>query len=437
LFLADGINGVNFDGFSRDAFRLNSTEIEETLSFQNPLVVEELHTNGGMLFDVPMERFLGELEVGEDLKQYEENLADLEVQGRDLLASYEDRAFILDRFEFQQTLVGRNIQKAVPLKIQFPDGRVDQLLVVFEENFNVSSSSLDFWVWDPMTYKFVEHPGIKRLDYDAKLHRITNLERLEHLGREFLVLEIYLVQQKTYRQCLLDFDPIKLTFKSFQQFESPVSRRFISLSGSNSSCLASYSPDSPNIQAHCGSADKLFLETSPIKSISRLDQLMILLSDDRRVEIWLNQARQQVLLVPNSVCVASVSFKGKSYLAVCSYPMEGAGVQQGSIEIYESHSDQPFSLVQTIQHKIPRKLQFSILPTQELILYALQDNPTQPLIIFKYTGITYFKEVLTYSPLIANAVDFVPIQIYEETELLAVVQKPNQILVVEAVMLKY
>jgi hypothetical protein len=164
---------------------------------------------------------------------------------------------------------------------------------------------------------------------------------------------------------------------------------------------------------------------------------MILLSDDRQVEIWLNQVRQQVLLVPNSVCVASVSYKGKSYLAVCSYPMEGAGVQQGSIEIYESHSDQPFSLVQTIQHKIPRKLQFSILPTQELILYALQENPTQPLIIYKYTGITYFKEVLTYSPLIANAVDFVPIQIYEETELLAVVQKPNQILVVEAVLMKY
>lgn len=161
-----------------------------------------------------------------------------------------------------------------------------------------------------------------------------------------------------------------------------------------------------------------------------------MLNDDRNVEIWNQNVRTQVLLVPNPVCVSSISFHGKQYLAVCSYPLDQS-VHHGSIEIYESFNDLTFNLVQTIQQKIPRKIEFSILPTQDLILYALTDNPTQPLIIYKYSGITYFKEFLTYSPLISNAIDITAIQIYDEIELLAVVSKPNQITLIEAVMQKY
>lgn len=273
IFLANGINGVNFNGFFQDAFKLNDTEIESGISFLNPLVVQDLEMNGYNLYDVDMNKFLSELDASTDLRKYEENLASLDEVGRNLVASFQDQAFVLSHFEFQQTLLGMNIKKVVPFKIDYPDQHVDHLLAVFEENSNTSVSSISFYIWDSHLYKFVVDPVIKKLEYDMKVYKLTNLEKINHQQKEYLFLEIFLVEKKVFRQCLLDFDRKERKFDGFLKFDSQMSRRFLSLEGFNSKCLGSYAIDQPNILSHCGTDEEIFLETSKIKMVSILENL--------------------------------------------------------------------------------------------------------------------------------------------------------------------
>lgn len=70
------------------------------------------------------------------------------------------------------------------------------------------------------------------------------------------------------------------------------------------------------------------------------------------------------------------------------------------------------------------------------MLYILTNNPTQPVSIYGYNGITHFVEILS-TTLNMKATDIASIEIYNEIAFLAVVVQPNEVKLIEAVLKKY
>lgn len=107
-----------------------------------------------------------------------------------------------------------------------------------------------------------------------------------------------------------------------------------------------------------------------------------------------------------------------------------------SLFLFHSFDGLTFVPVQTIFVKVPSKIQFALLPTGDLVLYVLTDNPTHPISIYSYNGITHFVPILN-TTINLKANDIASIEIYNEIAILAVVVKPNEIRLIEAVLQKY
>lgn len=96
-----------------------------------------------------------------------------------------------------------------------------------------------------------------------------------------------------------------------------------------------------------------------------------------------------------------------------------------------------FMHIQSIKDKIPSKTEFSILPSSDLLLYVLTNNPIQSLMVYRFNGINNFNETVVTSTTTTNGIDMRPIKIDHDLEMLSIISKNNEVVLIEAVMKKY
>ncbi|XP_015834885.2 uncharacterized protein clos isoform X1 [Tribolium castaneum] len=97
--------------------------------------------------------------------------------------------------------------------------------------------------------------------------------------------------------------------------------------------------------------------------------------------------------------VATASYNGFHYLAVACGHLQNA-IYSGRVEIRKfDESSLQFVPWQSLELDAPIQVEFSVLPSNELILYVVTDNPTQPLLVYRYEGIAGFKLALAGSTL--------------------------------------
>ena len=101
------------------------------------------------------------------------------------------------------------------------------------------------------------------------------------------------------------------------------------------------------------------------------------------------------------------------------------------------HDKIEFVHIQSIKDKIPSKTEFSILPSSDLLLYVLTNNPLQPLLVYGFNGINNFNETVVSSTTVTNGVDMTSIKIDQDVEILSIISKNNEVVLIEAVMKKY
>lgn len=165
---------------------------------------------------------------------------------------------------------------------------------------------------------------------------MLEVKKLIFHHKEFLVLEIFAVAQNSFTQFLYGFDQQAQSFEVWNKFTSQVSRHFITLNQFNNTCFGSFTPGFNSLEVICDDPARNFLlqTSSPIQMVTTSNQLMILLFVDRHLEVWSDLKAVQALNIQNPVCLASIKWKNKYYLAVCSDRMDDS-IHYGSIEIYE------------------------------------------------------------------------------------------------------
>ncbi|XP_025829762.1 uncharacterized protein LOC108740183 isoform X2 [Agrilus planipennis] len=122
-------------------------------------------------------------------------------------------------------------------------------------------------------------------------------------------------------------------------------------------------------------------------------QIEILKYDDGSFKII-----QKIFVVQPS-SISAIKFKDSYYFAVVSQQVKDAQYP-GIVHIRRLNlKTQQFDKYQDIQLQSPFQIKFSILPSDELVLYVLTNTPTQPFIVFVYKGIVGFKEKIIASTL--------------------------------------
>ncbi|XP_046394283.1 uncharacterized protein LOC124162007 [Ischnura elegans] len=121
-----------------------------------------------------------------------------------------------------------------------------------------------------------------------------------------------------------------------------------------------------------------------------------------KLHVWIyaSQTKQfellQEIMIEGAISVASIEHHEVSYLAVSAAGMPNA-VSPGMIKIYRVHPGlRKFVSWVNLDVTLPLEVKFSLLPSDELVLYVSTKNPSKPFIVYIYKGVAGFEE-LTYA----------------------------------------
>lgn len=433
LQLQNGINGKDITDIYENVLKANDTIINSSkLIFDNKLLVGSVVTSKS-IYDVDMGKFLKGSDASTNLVKFQKNLEYLTTIGHELIESFKDVAEELSHFEHVQSLHGAHIQRSVPFIIK-SSPLMEYGIAVHERHNNISKEIIKFYRWNREQNLFVIDPILEPLQYDYTQFVITRLNKVIYNSIDHLFLELFNRQTKAFSQKLLLCDLEAGNVLPMLDVSSLVSTKFITLFNGRRPCYGSLFPTLQDISIICDGAAPLAVSTLPIRMVSSQNEILILLSDDHQLQIWKDMKLVQVLKILKPESFASIYFNGKYYLAVCSDKVEQS-IHHGSIEIFESNDEINFIHVQSIELDYPMKIQFSILPTGDVMMYVLTRNPSKTLGIFMFAGVSYFVERVGSSTIVSPGSDLNTIQIDGKFEFLSIVS--GEIYLIQAVLNEY
>lgn len=434
LLLRFGINGKNVSEMYEKVLKTVDSKIDsKRLVFEQPLIVGSLDTSKS-IFGVNMANFQLESDKSGKIVKFQDSLEYLKHVGEDLRSSANDVAVELNHFDFHQSLQGMNIQKTVPFTVVV-GSIIDFVLGVQERNTNTSLEVIKFYRWSRTENSFIDDGTMLPIVYSSGSFEITRFDKVFLRRIDHLFVEVFERNTNSYLQQLMVLDVANQRFVPVISDKKPISTQYFTVDPESSSCYGSVSPSLPNINIICTGSSPTILKTDPIRMVSSQNGLIILLTDDHQLQIWQNQKIQQVLKVMNPQNFASARHDGKLYLAVTSDRVEQS-IHHGSIEIFESQDNQiNFSLVQSIDLENPFMVQFSVIPSNDLLLYILTKNSGKALSVFKYAGASFFVETIQSSTIINTGSHLDTVNIDGQTEFIAVVS--NEVFIIEAVLKEF
>lgn len=430
LFLRFGINGKNFTELFLNTLKRSDTKINsKRLVFEDTLSAGTVDTEKSM-YGVNMAEFLRSSDISNKLVKFQNNLRYLTRVGNSLQDSFRDSAVELSHFDHHQLLQGDDIQKTISLA----SGK-DHFLAVHERNLNTSFEVIRFYRWSNETKSFVDDGSALPLQYSMASYQITKLSKVTYKRMDHLFVEIFdKTTAKTFFQNLMLLDPTSKTFTVQVELTSEFSSQFFMLDNGAGPCFGYIYPSFENLNIFCDGQPTTVLKTAPIRMASSQNGIIILLTDDHQLQVWYQLKIRQVLKVMNPQSFTSIRYGEKFYLVVSSDKVEQS-IHHGGVEIFESGDDIQFKLVQSFELENPFLVQFTEIPSGDLLLYILTRNPGKTFNVYKYAGASYFVETIGISTIVNTASDLCTISIDDHSEFIAVVSK--DIFIIEAVMKEY
>ncbi|XP_018568702.1 uncharacterized protein LOC108908983 [Anoplophora glabripennis] len=105
----------------------------------------------------------------------------------------------------------------------------------------------------------------------------------------------------------------------------------------------------------------------------------------------------QTIYEGDPISLTTVTYNSACYVAV-AYGHLPNTMHLGRVVIRRfDKKTQEFKIWQNIRLATPTHLEFSVLPSEELVLYILTDNPSEPLIVYVYEGISGFSKKIVGS----------------------------------------
>lgn len=430
------LNGRDANEWMSNSFKSSDPDIDSHLIFEKQLDVNHLETNQ-KIFNVDMEQFARESNASKRLENFENNLRYLRRVGENIKSSLDDPAIELNHFEYIQSLIVNDVQKVVSLMISS-----ETFVAVHERNEN--ADIVRFYRWNREKNLFVEETATTPLQYNFQVYEISQFGKVTYAENDYLFVEIFDKTTKVFHQNLMRLDYKSRTFVSEITSNSDISNEFFTFQSGEHSCYGTLIKNVQNIHFHCAEIpEPTLVRTSPIRMIKSLKNLFILLVavDDNRsqIQIWKEGKFVNALNVLQPQSFTITHYKDKFLLAIISGAVEKS-VHHGSIEIFES-SDSiiDFISVQSFEVENPFKLQFSTIPTGDLLLYILTNQPGKALVVYVHAGASHFTKFIGEAvTIINNGIDLVPISIEEKNEkheIVLIVSK--EIYVIKAVLKEY
>lgn len=407
LYVKD-VNGHDFDEvLQKLVSREGKTKsVVSKLELYEPLYVRHLHTNGHPVFGIALEKELKEYESYGDLSGYEKQFKVLENVGSYLERAVTRPAYYLSHLKLRKGIVGA-FTDVLPVKLVAETHH----LAAFDRDD--LSLSVQFYRFKSDENRFVVDNFMPPLTTSASGEKILNVETVHLHKMDNLVLETKDGVSGAYIQTSLgyfDHDG----FQRIWRMNTTHATRTSSLRLSNMDCVIRFSDVIGNTEIACLGRNGLFLyqklEGAPISQVVTLghDQdrshTVIVLTSDGNIVLYEPQtinendklSLKQILQPINPSYIQAVTFDAYHYIAVCSDKTENAA-HYGSIEIYRAKKGSDFTHFQTINTKIPLKIEFSHLESRDLLMYVLTNNPSQSIIVYQYTGAAGFKEFISSS----------------------------------------
>lgn len=144
------------------------------------------------------------------------------------------------------------------------------------------------------------------------------------------------------------------------------------------------------------------IEKKSVKQIKSLDaNLLLILTENKLVELFAFNTRTTMfdqklaLSVLNPSQMTVVRFKGHYFVAVYCLGDSRNPVAFGAIEVFVLSGNEAKHF-QTVADKTATTLalRFAVLTSDELVLYVLTSNPASPIIVYQYSGIAGFTELI-------------------------------------------
>ncbi|XP_063696003.1 uncharacterized protein LOC134827336 [Culicoides brevitarsis] len=407
----NAINGKNFNEILQKMVPRHgiSSGVVNNLELYEPLQVRHLHTKGNPLFNVDLQQQMNDYEHYGDFSAYEQQFKMLENVGSYLEKAVTRPAYYLSHLELRKGISGA-FTDVLPVKL------VEDTYHLAAFDRDDTSLSVQFYQFNHTENRFdVDHfiPPLRTTAESGE--RILNVEIGHVFDMDNLILE---TQASTG-----EFIQTSLGFFHEEGFQRlwrlntthPTKSSPLRLSGMD--CIFRYSEVVSTSEIACIGRNGIFLyqklEGAPISQVVTLgsdeqrSNSVIVLTSDGNIVIYEPQninendkltSPKQSLQPMNPSYIQAVTYDEYSYIAVCSDKTENAA-HYGSIEIYRARKGAEFTHFQTISIKIPLKVVFSKLESNDLLMYVLTNNPSQSIIVYQYTGAAGFKEFIASSTL--------------------------------------
>lgn len=383
----------------------NNMDPIQHLNVLKPLKVNRIYTNGYKVFDIDFDKELEEYRSHGNSSMYEAKFGALEMVGSSLTNSLKKRPHYIDSVRQLKGIEG-DFTDVIP--VNFIEG-AHNIATFDRANQNLS---VQFYRFNNSEDEFVVDNVIPPLMSSSSGERILNVEKINLYSMDFLVLETQDGLSGEYVQTCLGF----FTNEGFQriwQMRSGHSIKITNVKLNNLDCLVKYSDENGTSEIACTGSNGLspyqLLKGAPISQVVALKSehdstdspALLVLTADGNIVMYKPDANhklglKQTLQIINPTYIGGICHEEYCYIAICSDKTENA-VHYGSVEIYRARNGHDFTHFQTINIKIPVKVEFSLLPTKDMLLYVMTNNPTQSIIVYQYSGAAGFTEYISSS----------------------------------------
>ncbi|XP_055631057.1 uncharacterized protein LOC129771448 [Toxorhynchites rutilus septentrionalis] len=410
------INGKDFNQFVENLARRDQATliIDTPVTLTQPLDAENIDSGDNTIFGVNFTQLLKEVEYDDQLEEYQSKLRSLHTVGESVVENLNVKTPFLGQYQSIKKLTG-HFRRVSVITLPLSPVAIELLVVHVDDG---TRTAVEFYRWSKKEQRFRIAKGFPPIFSPSLI--VTDAKRITLNHVQHLFVEFFDPVHHYYRQSILDLEPPDLLvprktpkFVTIYDFNSTVSHNIISFKLIDLDCVGLYSSTVDGMNIYCLHLENLLyymnfqqaLKTAAVQQAVHLDGRLILLSRDDRLQVWrpnpdykLTLYQRIEVLHPSSISVAK--FEHQLFIAVNSVHDLADQVHHGSIEIWRDarplHRNSTFVPFQTILTKVPKQIQFSVIPSVvEMMLYTLNANPFHPFVVYRYEGVSGFREYLT------------------------------------------
>ncbi|XP_050067709.1 uncharacterized protein LOC126556488 [Anopheles maculipalpis] len=403
------INGKDVEQFMTNVALIsqNPLIVDIPVTLVQPLEAEETILEGDMVFGTNVTQLLLSTSYGKNINALASQVRSLNSVNDKLAQNVFENSPVFSHFDKIKPLAVQAVRMFV-LTVTIHAGPME-LVVVHSAEPN-RPSTVDFYHWSDKKSSLV--PAKSFPPIVGRDRTIVNVKRLTLGYRQHLFVEFMEHGSTNYVQQILDLNTeTSNTYKFIPLYlmNSTRARDIIWMRIVKLDCVVMYTKGMVGFEVRCLREHNLvhildvrqIEETVVPMQIVALENHLVVLDNRERIQVWRATASyylklHQTITVSHPSYLTVARYENQLMLAINSEHTPNTA-HHGSIEIWRKAltANATFAQHQLILTKLPKQLQFSVLPSNEMLLYTLTQNWLHPLVVYRYEGVTGFREILT------------------------------------------